>query len=326
MLQSDEILVCRVQHRWYSIVKSEYISAGSSATNFWTLKTKDPDPQLVHVKPGTLVIYVMQEGGHHIIVGGGYFVSWRELQAKEAWGCFGVRNGQSSYEDFLAEIERQGGNEHSPLMSTILFGTFIFSRRETLMVPDEFKPDFDNADSRFILSLNDPLGRYLQRLLRDRRAGLHTDEYSSDWRGIYYLAAKQVEHSDIDGFYAAVMAAYDFKCAITGSAAMPLLDVTNIQPCYNNTFQSVQNGILMRCDLHRLFSEGYITLCYQDAESILVKVSKSVETVGAKEYMRFDGTKLTLPQDKDKWPKREYLEWHRNKCFEHWLRVGGTRA
>ena len=326
MLQSDEILVCRVQPSWYNIVKNEYISAGSSATNFWTLKEKDPAPELVHVKPGTLVIYVMPDNGHQLIVGGGYFVSWGEQSPKIAWERFGVRNGSSSYADLLAEIKRQGGDEHSMLVSSVLFGTFIFSKSETLLVPDEFKDEFTASGTRFILSLKEPLGLYLKRILRDRRAGLKTDEYSSNWRGIYYLAAKQVEHSDIDGFYAAVQAAYGSKCAITGSACLPLLDVANIQPCYSNTFQSVQNGILMRTDFHRLFSEGFMTLCYQGDEAIVIKVSASVDSVGAGDYKRYDGQKLTLPQDKALWPKREYLEWHRQKCFEHWLHIGGTPA
>ncbi len=326
MRQSDDILVCRVQNRWYSIVKKEYISAGSSATNFWTIKTDDPAPELVNLKAGTLVIYVMELGDRFYIVGGGYFVRWGELSLADAWERFGVRNGSSSYEDMTAEVIRQGGSADSTLISTMLFGTFIFSRDEALGMPDEFKSEFSGEKSRFLLSLNEPLGRYLERLVRDKRAALNSNEYSSDWRGIYYLAAKRLDHGEIDGFYAAVMAAYDFKCAVTGSTAIPLLDVANIQPCYSNTFQSVQNGILMRCDLHRLFSEGFMTLRYEGDKSIVIMVSPSIKTLGAGEYMKFDGKKLHLPKDKSVWPKREYLEWHQHKCFEHWMHVGGTPA
>ena len=327
MRQSDDILVCRVPHRWYSIVKNEYISAGSAATNFWTVKQGEAPDELAGLKPGSLVLNVVDEGDHFYIVGGGYFLNWGELKPVEAWERFGVRNGYSSFDDLKEEIAKQGGNADSTLISTILFGTFIFSRHEVLMVPDEFKAEFSGGKSRFMLSVNEPLGRYLERMLRDRRAGLNSDEYSSDWRGIYYLAARHVEHSDIDGFYAAVLAAYNFKCAVTGSEVQPLLDVANIQPCYSNTFQSVQNGILMRTDLHRLFSEGYITLRYtQDLSAIEVMVSKTIKTVGGADYLQYDGRRLTLPADKTKWPKREYLEWHQHKCFEHWLHVGGTPA
>lgn len=328
MRQSDEILVCKVQPEWHRIVKDEYISAGSSATNFWSLKQKDsaPDQELARVKPGSLVLQVLKQGGQYYIVGGGYFVKWVLLKPSKAWECFGVRNGRNSFAEMMQEIREQGGDENSDLISHILYGTFIFSNRDALPVPVEYTQEFDDNDYRFLISTAQPIGRYLDHILRERRAGLSAEEYSSDWRGIYYLAAKHVEHADIDGFHAAVMAAYDFKCAITGDTSVPVLDVANIQPCYSKSFQSVQNGVLMRCDLHRLFSEGYITLSYVGDDAIEVRVSKSLASMGAESYLKYDHKRITLPQDRTAWPKREYLLWHNNKCFEHWTWVGGTVA
>lgn len=326
MRQSDEILVCKVLKGWHSIVKDEYISAGSSATNFWSIKGDNTPLDLAAVKPGTLVLHVLEDSGRYYVVGGGYFVKWARLSPAKAWECFGVRNGVESWEDMLTKVKERGGDENSVLVSSILYGTFIFSRRDGIPVPDEFTEEFNQQGIRFLLDTHEPLGHYLDHILRERRAGMHTDEYCSDWRGIYYLAAKHVEHSDIDGFHAAVMAAYKFKCAITGDTAIPVLDVANIQPCYSNSFQRVENGILMRCDLRRLFSEGYITLSYKNDNEIEVLVSKSLASMGAEAYLKYNGKLLSLPDDKSMWPKREYLQWHRNKCFEHWLYKGGTVA
>lgn len=326
MRQSEEILVCKVDPGWYAIVKAEYVSAGPGPTNFWTIKNGAQDAALSNIKPGTLVLNVLDENDHCSIVGGGFFLDWKTYSQKEAWERFGVRNGSMSFEALQEAVRKQGGNEHSKLESNILYGTFVFSRRTMPHIPDEFRDDFRTGKSRFLLPLNEPLGHYLERIVTNTREHLTTEEYGPDWQGIYYYAARRVPRAYKDGFNAAVWAAYNFRCAVTGSAAVPVLEVANLQPCYSQDFQTVENGILLRCDIKRLLSEGFITLQYKDSKHIEVLVSDCIGSVHGEEYARFNHKIITLPADSKLWPRREFLEWHKKNCFEHWLKVGGTHS
>ena len=150
------------------------------------------------------------------------------------------------------------------------------------------------------------------------------ETYGIHWPGIYYVASHRNSRTYIAGFYARVMTAYNFKCAISGTKTRPVLEVAHIQPFYDHSFQSAQNGIVLRCDFNKLFSLGYLTLEYKKSDEIVVHVSDKLTSVWGEDYLGYEGKALSLPENPEFWPKKEYIEWHQKNCFEHWLRVGGS--
>lgn len=323
---SQHIMICKVDHSWYSIIKSEYFSAGTNSTNFWTVECEqDLDPALRTFEPGTMVLYVLDHHDHSFVVGGGFFLSWVFLNPKQLWEILGVRNGSHSYEDFFDKVRALGGNEDSVLASSVLNGTFILTRRDSIMIPDEFRAHFQDLPARSLLSLDEPIGKYLEKIVNEVRVAM-LDAYGQHWPGIYYVASNRNSRSYIQGFTARVMNAYEFRCAITGTSARPVLEVAHLQPFYDHNFQSVQNGILLRCDVQKMFNTGYITLEYKNDDEIAVKVSRTIKSVWAEDYAVYNGKKIFLPKDRALWPKKEYIEWHQKNCFEHWLKVGGSHV
>jgi hypothetical protein len=61
-------------------------------------------------------------------------------------------------------------------------------------------------------------------------------------------------------FQAVVLDAYGRQCAITQEKAVPALDAAHIRPFAENPVHELNNGLLLRSDVHRLFDAGYITV------------------------------------------------------------------
>ena len=61
-------------------------------------------------------------------------------------------------------------------------------------------------------------------------------------------------------FSLAVRDAYVGACAVTGEHSSPVLEAAHIVPYGRGGEHRVDNGLLLRSDLHRLFDRGYVTV------------------------------------------------------------------
>jgi predicted restriction endonuclease len=77
-------------------------------------------------------------------------------------------------------------------------------------------------------------------------------------------------------FRARLLAAYDNKCCMTGTAATDVLEAAHIQPYSDLGTNSVTNGLLLRSDLHVLFDLFMISV---DPESRLIYCSERIRSV-----------------------------------------------
>ena len=326
MEHANQIMICKVSPKWYKIIRSEYLVSGSLDSCFWSIDK--PSSQLTQdvkdFQPGGVVLYICQMGDQIKVVGGGFFISWYKISLDEAWSRFGVRNGVTDFDDLVAEVKEHGGHRSSNIIAATLGNNFIFDGSSLITVPEEVSSHFKSG-MRFILNIDDPTGRYLYQVAK-KVYSQDLDKYGDTWKGVYYLASRSHFRSYSAGFYAKVRAAYKFKCAVTGSTIVPLLEVAQLRPFYDFKEQIAANGILLRSDFHRLFSLGYITLEYVTDDKVVIRTSSCLKSVGAAEYLEYEGKQVSLPDDKTAWPNPQYLEWHRKNCFENWLRLGGSHV
>lgn len=105
-------------------------------------------------------------------------------------------------------------------------------------------------------------------------------------------------------FRAKMLRAYSSKCAISGYDCTDALEAAHITPYWNEDSNHVQNGILLRCDLHTLFDLGKIGV---NPETFTVVVS---EPLKATLYGKLDGKKIRLPAIKEQQPNAEALRDH----------------
>ena len=93
------------------------------------------------------------------------------------------------------------------------------------------------------------------------------------------------------------------------------MESAHIKPYSSSGPHSVNNGILLRSDLHKLFDAGYITITTDHH----VEVSKFIkeEYENGRDYYALHGKKLlSLPSDPLDLPSKEYLEWHNKEIYE----------
>jgi putative restriction endonuclease len=67
--------------------------------------------------------------------------------------------------------------------------------------------------------------------------------------------------------------AYERRCAVTGEKTLPVLEAAHIKPYAQNGPHRVDNGSLLRSDLHKLFDLGYVTV----TPDLRVRVSRRLK-------------------------------------------------
>ncbi len=114
-------------------------------------------------------------------------------------------------------------------------------------------------------------------------------------------------------FRVIVTDAYERRCAITGERTLPVLEAAHIKPYSSGGPHELENGLLLRSDLHTLFDQGYVTV---DADQLKVIVSNRIreEFENGRDYYHLHGRAIRLPRESNTLPSREYLAFH-NSVF-----------
>ncbi len=101
-----------------------------------------------------------------------------------------------------------------------------------------------------------------------------------------------------------LLAAYGGRCAVTGCPIEALLEAAHIHPYLGDETNIVQNGLLLRADIHTLFDLGFIAV---GADGRLL-VSKKLDGT---EYVAFKGARLGDASQTHQAPSPKALAWHR---------------
>lgn len=252
------------------------------------------------------------------LVGGGFLSDFRWLRVGEAWRIFGEGNGVASLEELRARIHhyRRDATDPDPLIGCILLrGTFFVEEEHTLPGPPNFAPNIVRG-KRYPLEQGSYVEGALDHLLRHSQVrGVGDDGRPTVIPGPVFR-----EHPDLvfaragqKGFQAAVTAAYDRRCAITGNHVPLVLDAAHIRPVSAQGQNRVDNGLLLRTDVHRLFDTGYLGI---DPEYRL-QVSPRLRTEfgNGDEFYARAGERIGVPERRADRPHRTAIEWHMDEVF-----------
>jgi putative restriction endonuclease len=102
-----------------------------------------------------------------------------------------------------------------------------------------------------------------------------------------------------------LLKAYGRRCAITGTRAEFVLEAAHIISYKGDATDHLQNGLLLRSDIHTLFDLGLIAI---DSAKMGVLVSP---TLKKSLYGVFANRRLRLPEKKEHRPCVEALDIHR---------------
>ena len=128
------------------------------------------------------------------------------------------------------------------------------------------------------------------------------------------IALRQIAERYGQGtFRARLLTAYAGRCAITSERSVPVLDAAHIQPYYGPTSNHVQNGLLLRADLHRLYDAGYLTVTPDLRVNVSPRLREDYEN--GRNYYAMAGEQIRVPDSASLQPSRAALEWHASRVF-----------
>lgn len=284
---------------WFEYLKK---SGFNSNVNFWT-----PTPWNIRQLNSGDRLYFMLKSPIRKIGGFGEFVTYKNLTARQAWNEFGYRNGRNSRQEFIDSIQeyigknsiRAGGKIIN--IDTYEIGCIVLNNCQFW---DE--DSFINAETHNIKFATQVVTiKYFTEYDPFIQAGNERDNFNlvneprNDRRGKTNIRDGQGE------FKGKILKAYNNKCCISGEDIIELLEAAHIQEYRNRHSNHVQNGLLLRVDLHRLFDNELLFI----DENYIVHISNLVTS---NQYRQYDGLTISLPDSINDHPSKVALELKRN--------------
>jgi putative restriction endonuclease len=115
-------------------------------------------------------------------------------------------------------------------------------------------------------------------------------------------------------FSLAVRDAYGGACAVTGEHSGPVLEAAHIKPYGKGGEHRVDNGLLLRRDLHRLYDLGYVTVTPDYEFRVGERLRE--EFKNGRSYYGLSGSRIAVPANEGWRPRREFLDWHGQAIFK----------
>jgi len=254
----------------------------------------------------------------NVIVGGGFFASFSRLPVSIVWDVFGQKNGAPSYAAMRARIERLRRARPSPredysVGCIVLEEPFFLPREHWIPAPSDFSKQVVVGKG---YDLSTVTGRELwERVLEARAVTVHAGaERPPTVEGPIYGEAQRGRVRLHQGaFRVMVTDAYGRRCAISGEKALPVLQAAHIQPVSEGGQHRLDNGLLLRSDVHTLFDRGYITVTPDRRVHVSRKLKDDFDN--GEPYVPFNGRQIDVPRAASEQPATEFLEWHADTVF-----------
>ena len=281
--------------------------------NFWTPSGK----ALARFDEGQPLLFKLH-APYHYVVGGGFFAHFSKVRVSVAWESFGILNGAQSYSEMRARIEkyrRVGPNprEDYEVGCTILVQPFFLDRPRWIPAPSDFDPNIVRGKT---YDLTKSPGRELwERVIGERALQSHAvREPGVEIEGPLFGSETFVRQRLGQGaFRIMVTDAYQRQCAVTLEKALPALQAAHIRPVTSGGTHRLDNGLLLRSDVHALFDRGYVTV----TPNYTFMASKRLRSDfdNGEHYLQLSGRKILLPPDERDRPACDTLEWHIDSVF-----------
>jgi putative restriction endonuclease len=296
--------------QWYEFLRAH---PEQNEVNFWRPRDKN---RFGAIEPGEFFFFKQRARFGGRVVGGGIFEGWQLLPLTAAWEDFGFGNGGASLADFRALIGTHASldSRDDPEIGCILLRDVVFFPADAIAAPPpEFARNLVQGRS---YDIDDPrYGGYFDLVSAQVLSGGITLELVPWSHGGPTMSDPRLRRERLGqgGFRAAVLNAYHRRCAITGTKIWPALDAAHIRPVDQGGEHRLDNGLLLRSDVHKMFDKGFLGV---DAEhKLIVSPRLRTEFGNGEKFYAMAGELIALPDRRVDHPSREFLEWHMDEVF-----------
>ncbi len=232
-----------------------------------------------------------------------------------AWDTFGEANGAGTYSEFVKIIAKLRDGPTSgiseigcaALVDPIYFARPVpYTRMYGPMVSHDTR-DVDGA--RVWQALTEAMHGAFADATRPPDAAISQLNIPGG-RGAPTLIRPRLGQS---GFRTAVLGAYERRCVVTGERTLPVLQAAHIRPFAEVNEHDVQNGLLLRSDLHVLFDAGLVTVDPNLRFRVSPKIRELYEN--GRDYYALNDRSIRSPRTEEQRPLREHLDYHSSVIF-----------
>jgi putative restriction endonuclease len=284
------------------------------------------------LEPGELFLFKLHSP-RNFIVGGGIFAHATRLPASLAWETFGIKNGATTFAEMRERIEKYRRTraerfEDHVIGCILLEQPFFFPESHWIPMPEDWRPGIQQGKN---YDIEEPTGRKLWERLQTALAAcrLESDTRVPEQpaflsgqgevaglleRGPRFGEPRLVRPRLGQGSFRIVVTdVYERRCAITRERTLPALEAAHIKPYSEGGEHRVENGLLMRRDLHALFDKGYMTV----TPDLKLEVSRRIRAdfENGRDYYALQDRELWVPPDRSRRPEAGFLAWHNEHVF-----------
>jgi putative restriction endonuclease len=300
---------------WYRFLAAR----GGSEANFWQ---PSGGRRFGAVPPGSPFLFKTHYKDGNRIVGGGFLSGWAPLRASRAWEFFGQDNGCASLAEMQARIRhyrREGNATPDPEIGCIMLrDVAFFPPDQQVQAPPDWSGNIVQGKS---YDLTGTAGSYIEQVMTALFSRRVTDLLEAGGPGevvgpVFGDPALRPVRIGQNAFKALVQEAYSRRCAVTGDKIVPVLQAAHIRPVTAEGLNRVDNGLLLRSDVHTLFDAGYLGV-HPQKRTLLVSSRLRQEYGNGEEFYTRAASEQPIdqPARRADRPNREFLQWHADEVF-----------
>jgi putative restriction endonuclease len=298
---------------WFAFLSQQ---AGIDEVNFW-----QPGGSRVFqsLKPGDPFFFKLH-APHNFIVGGGFFAHSTILPISLAWSAFDRKNGAGSLSEMRLRTEKYRRSKSSPLEDykigcILLTQPFFFKAQDWIPVPSDFSLNIVQGKG-YDLAVGH--GLHLWEQVKERLEALPISVVGpmrvAEAEARYGEPVLVVPRLGQGSFRVLVTDVYERRCAITGERTLPALEAAHIKPYSEEGPHRVDNGLLLRSDIHRLFDSGYVTVTSDHHFEVSNRIKEEFDN--GEEYRALHGKRIWVPPSPGFQPSPDFLTWHNDNVFK----------
>lgn len=276
------------------------------------------------IPPGAPFLFKLHSPENYI-VGGGYFLKHTVLPISLAWLAYEKNNGTNTIEALREAINRYRTQHHETMPHdpaigcTLLTQPFYWPKNQWIPVPSQWPMNV--VQGKTLDTEDEIMGQKLWQQVEQRLGKTSGKLLASGTESVVMENHERFGSPQIirprlgqGAFRVLVTDAYQRRCAITGEKTLPVLEAAHIKPFSEKGPHEVQNGLLLRSDLHILFDRGYLGV----DQDLKIHVSSKIreEFENGRDYYVYQGQRLKIvPQETEDRPLPDYLKWQLKERF-----------